>query len=70
MVGGDHENDARLVVNFVEESPFSDTIAPRGGLPILEALNVRGEIRVPAKDRGDVISKLRFNALLCGCPET
>jgi hypothetical protein len=70
VVGGNHEDDARLVVNFVEESPFSDTIPPRGGLPILEALNVRGEIRVLVKDRVDVIPELRLNALLCGYPET
>jgi hypothetical protein len=70
VVSGDDEDDAGLIVNFVEESPFPDAISPRRGLPILEALNVRGEIGVLAKNRVDVVSELRFHTLLGGCPET
>jgi hypothetical protein len=70
VVGGDHEDDSLLVINLVEESPFTHAIAPSGGLPVLEAIDVRTEIGVLAQEGVDVVAELGFDSLLYGRSET
>jgi hypothetical protein len=64
VVGGDHEDNSLLVINLVEESPFTQAIAPSGGLPVLEALEVWTEIGILAQEGVDVVAELGFDALL------
>ena len=70
VVGGDHEDDSLHVINLVEESPFTHAIAPSGGLPVLEAIDVRAEIGVLAQEGVDVVAELGFDSLLYGRSET
>ncbi len=70
MVGGDHEDDSLLVINLVEESPFTHAIAPSVGLPVLEAIHVRTETGVLAQEGVDVVAELGFDTLLYGGSET
>ena len=70
MVGGDHEDGSLLVIDLEEESPFTNAIAPSGGLPVLKALDVWTEIGVLAQDGVDVVAELGFDALLKGGAET
>jgi hypothetical protein len=70
VVGGDHEDDSLLVIDLIEESPFTHAIAPSWGLPVLEAIDVGTEIGVLAQDGVDVVAELGVDSLLYGRSET
>jgi hypothetical protein len=50
VVGGDQENDFLLLVDLIKESPLGHAIAPSGGLPALQAPDIRAKIGVFALD--------------------
>jgi len=44
VVGGGHEHERLLLVDFIEEPPGADAVSPGGRLPVLKPFDVRAEM--------------------------
>jgi hypothetical protein len=51
MVGGEHEDGSLPVADLVEDTPFTDAIAPGGGLLFFEAIESPGTPEVGSQER-------------------
>ena len=70
VVGGDEEDDFLRLIDLKEELSLADAVAPSGGLPVLQALDMGAKIAVLAQGEVDIFAKLGFEADPNGGAET
>jgi hypothetical protein len=70
VVGGDEEDRYLHLMDLKEESPLAEAIAPSGGLPVLQPLNIRANIGVLAQGGVDIVAEFGFEANSDGGDET
>ena len=66
VVGGSHEYEFALLVDFIEEPPGADAVSPGGGIPVLEPLDVGTEMWLLSEAGIDRFPKLFMQAAEAG----
>ena len=62
VVGGSHEHELVLLVDFIEEPPGANAISPGRGIPVLEPLDVGTEMWLLSEAGIDRFPKLLMQA--------